>query len=74
MFVSVIINCELICIFFLLDQNELKLLLNEEGNIDYKLEYAFDKFKNDMSNIVKHTEKKILRYYLFIKLIYKIFY
>ncbi|XP_025421939.1 enhancer of mRNA-decapping protein 4 [Sipha flava] len=41
-------------------QNELKLLLNEEGNINYKLEFAFERFKTDMSNIIKHTEKKIL--------------
>lgn len=48
--------------FIILDQNELKLLLNEEGNINYKLEYAFDKFKSDMSNIIKHSEKKVLWY------------
>lgn len=47
--------------FFLIDQNELKLLLNEEGNINYKLEYAFEKFKTDMSNIIKQTETQILR-------------
>ncbi|XP_029348674.1 enhancer of mRNA-decapping protein 4 isoform X1 [Acyrthosiphon pisum] len=41
-------------------QNELKSLLNEEGNINNKLEYAFDKFKGDMNNIIKSTEKKIL--------------
>lgn len=48
----------------ILDQNELKLLLNEEGNINCKLEYAFDKFKNDMSSIIKHSEKKIVWYVL----------
>ncbi|XP_022170349.1 enhancer of mRNA-decapping protein 4 [Myzus persicae] len=41
-------------------QNELKSLLNEEGNINNKLEYAFDKFRGDMNNIIKSTEKKIL--------------
>ncbi|XP_025194256.1 enhancer of mRNA-decapping protein 4 [Melanaphis sacchari] len=41
-------------------QNELKSLLNEDGNINNKLEYAFDKFKVDMHNIIKSTEKKIL--------------
>lgn len=41
-------------------QNELKSLLNEEGNINSKLEYAFDKFRVDMNNIIKSTEKKIL--------------
>lgn len=51
-------------LLFFLDQNELKSLLNEEGNINNKLEYAFDKFRVDMNNIIKSTEKKILRYYL----------
>uniref|UniRef100_A0A2S2PE80 Enhancer of mRNA-decapping protein 4 n=1 Tax=Schizaphis graminum TaxID=13262 RepID=A0A2S2PE80_SCHGA len=41
-------------------QNELKSLLNEEGNINNKLEYAFDKFRVDMNNTIKNTEKKIL--------------
>ncbi|XP_026817328.1 enhancer of mRNA-decapping protein 4 homolog [Rhopalosiphum maidis] len=41
-------------------QNELKSLLNEEGNINNKLEYAFDKFRVDMNNTIKSTEKKIL--------------
>ncbi|VVC44130.1 WD40/YVTN repeat-like-containing domain,Enhancer of mRNA-decapping protein 4, WD40 repeat region,WD40- [Cinara cedri] len=41
-------------------QNELKLVLNEEGNINNKLEYAFDKFTDDMTGIIKLSEKKIL--------------
>ncbi|KAL5237019.1 hypothetical protein ACI65C_004429 [Semiaphis heraclei] len=41
-------------------QNELKSLLNEDGNINNKLEFAFDKFRGDMNNIIKSTERKIL--------------
>lgn len=48
--------------FVLIDRNELKILLNEDGNINYKLEYAFDKLKSDMSSIIKQTEKQILKY------------
>lgn len=62
LYVFSIIYDKMHLIFVILDQNELKLLLNEEGNINYKLEYAFDKFKSDMSNVIKNTEKNILRY------------
>lgn len=30
----------------------MKLLLNGEGTINYKLEHAFEKFKMDMNNVV----------------------
>ncbi|XP_050529005.1 enhancer of mRNA-decapping protein 4 [Daktulosphaira vitifoliae] len=41
-------------------QNELKILLNDDANVNNKLEFAFDKFKNDMNTIIKQTEKTIL--------------
>jgi len=57
-------NFLLYIVLYFIDQNELKSLLNGEGNINNKLEYAFDKFRGDMNNIIKSTEKRILRYHL----------